>query len=950
MTSIRFVGDLPLWLGLLLASVVGLLSWRYYRREQHDLSPRLRWLLPLLRSCAFFLAVFALAGPVLHHRRIVGELGRVIIYLDGSQSMAATDQHMSVARKLLIVQQLGWLADGNLDVSTWELAEELAAVRADTVRSLQDEPRNVDAWERCRDSFVERLESVQSQWRRLAGNWNLDQVSGDKQLANDQSDDVVSHDIRQQLADVVLEPARKLDRPKRVAQADDSDSAEIKLDGVLELLQLCQKLIVFETALRRDFEALVAQIVTTDDSVRSALARFDATPRWRRGELGLLRDVHGIVSKLQKTHDVQILTLDEGTANSKWDGRQAADFPRQILEQASGKFTNLASGVSSATTRRGTRRTGVDDAETGQRTAVILVSDGQHNSGPSPLQIAKLLGQQGIPIYPIGMGSRREPPDLAILDLQYPDVVFQKDDVRGELTIRDRIPRGTPFVIEVRHQDEVLWRKELVTQDTLRRRVEFEFPIEELVERLQDQFDSEMRQHTVPLALEASIIPLEEENEVANNSAMMRLAAITQSYRILVIDGRSRWETRYLRNAFQRDNQWQIDTLIVGPGTDNQAMPRGEEEGTFPTDRERLFGFDLIIFGEVVPEVFAEHELLWIREFVEQRGGGLILMDGQRHLLSTYAEVFTALFPVTWNDEVIQTLPDRLRLTERGAKETAFRLAVDEAENRILWNELPPPHRLSCVDALPDAEVLLEVVLDDQVRPAMVVRAFGAGRVLYSAFDETWRWRYKVADTYHQRFWNQLAKAIMAKPFAVSDEFASLDTGAASYDHGEMADIRVRLLGLDGRPATGVTVDALLWQDGQIISTVSLDPDPLLDGIYRGRTSSLEQGEYEVSIQASGYSQEVLKARTQFVVEPAETAELQQIACNDELLRSMAASSGGRFLSEEQFANIVGLLRPLSSGEVVESDTLLWQSYWWFTAIMSLLATEWMLRKRAGLL
>ncbi len=84
MTSIRFVGDLPLWLGLLLAVVASALSWRYYRREQHDLSPRLRWLLPLLRSFAFFLAVLALAGPVLHHRTIIGELGRVRIDLKRS--------------------------------------------------------------------------------------------------------------------------------------------------------------------------------------------------------------------------------------------------------------------------------------------------------------------------------------------------------------------------------------------------------------------------------------------------------------------------------------------------------------------------------------------------------------------------------------------------------------------------------------------------------------------------------------------------------------------------------------------------------------------------------------------------------------------------------------------------------------------------------------------------
>ncbi len=31
MTSVRFAGELPLWLGLCLAVAVAALSWRYYR-------------------------------------------------------------------------------------------------------------------------------------------------------------------------------------------------------------------------------------------------------------------------------------------------------------------------------------------------------------------------------------------------------------------------------------------------------------------------------------------------------------------------------------------------------------------------------------------------------------------------------------------------------------------------------------------------------------------------------------------------------------------------------------------------------------------------------------------------------------------------------------------------------------------------------------------------------
>ena len=66
MTSMRFVGDLPLWLGLLLALVVCALSWRYYSRESFDLPRRLKWFLPLLRSLAFFLGIMVLTLSLIH--------------------------------------------------------------------------------------------------------------------------------------------------------------------------------------------------------------------------------------------------------------------------------------------------------------------------------------------------------------------------------------------------------------------------------------------------------------------------------------------------------------------------------------------------------------------------------------------------------------------------------------------------------------------------------------------------------------------------------------------------------------------------------------------------------------------------------------------------------------------------------------------------------------------
>jgi uncharacterized membrane protein len=734
-------------------------------------------------------------------------------------------------------------------------------------------------------------------------------------------------------------------------------------NALVALAKVCETL---ERSVRSSFEAEVSRIVESgDESIRSALAMFDETPRWRRVEMGLSESSAKILEKLREQHDVEVLRLAgekaellgsrapnsaDGGVDEESDGeneRSAEDFS---------SVTDLSSGIvatqKSVTASENSGDTPSKDTEAAEsKTAIVLITDGQHNSGPSPLQTAQVLGSQGVPFFSVSLGASQQAADLAVIGLEHPDLVFQKDHVRGVMVIRDQMTPGKPFVAQISYQDEVLWQQQLVTQNVAERRIEFDFEIDELVTKLGAQFASDIKQHAVPLEFQASIAALPEESETDNNQRAMRLAAIVSSYKVLLIDGRSRWETRYLRNVFERDEQWSINTVIVGPGTDHAGLTRGAEEGQFPGKREELFAYDLVIFGEVAPELFNEQDFQWLSEFVETRGGGIVFIDGQRGRLRQLASTkLGSLIPVEWLNETISAKPTSLQLTDKGASESALRLSPDAEQNRRFWTELPPPHSLVAVNALPGAEVLIEANVDGRQRPAMVTRLFGSGRVVYLAFDESWRWRFKTADLWHQRAWNQLAKYVMPRPFAVSDEYVSLDTGSVRYDFGATVDVRARLLGLDGKPATGVSADALVWRDGRIVSTVSLTPDADVPGIYRGRVAALPEGEYEVSVRAAGYSDAALKARSRFVVLPPESGEMTQTSANETLLKQIAAASGGDYLREEELYRLTELLSPLSSGRVVESDTQIWQSYWWFAAIVILLTAEWGLRKRAGLL
>ncbi len=246
--------------------------------------------------------------------------------------------------------------------------------------------------------------------------------------------------------------------------------------------------------------------------------------------------------------------------------------------------------------------------------------------------------------------------------------------------------------------------------------------------------------------------------------------------------------------------------------------------------------------------------------------------------------------------------------------------------------------------------MLIEAEVGGGKVPIAVYRPFGAGKVFYHAFDDSWRWRYEVADQWHVKYWNQLANWIAELPFAVRDKFVSLDAGAITYQPGDSAALRVRVRDGDGKPVSDAVVDAALYRDGKKVATIRLAPDENGSGLFRGKTAELQPGSYEVAIETAAIPESQLKARTQFKVEPLETGELTQLSLNEDLLRQISAASGGRYLREENIDQLPDLLAPMRQGKVIESDTVLWQSWWWFAPIMLLLTLEWLLRKRAGML
>ncbi|MEM6474086.1 MAG: VWA domain-containing protein, partial [Planctomycetota bacterium] len=370
----------------------------------------------------------------------------------------------------------------------------------------------------------------------------------------------------------------------------------------------------------------------------------------------------------------------------------------------------------------------------------------------------------------------------------------------------------------------------------------------------------------------------------------------------------------------------------------------------FPDSGPTMARYDAIWLGEVHPDQLSAQDLELIEAFVAA-GGGLIVVDGRfRRLNQLAAKGLGDLLPIRFRTRQPVKPPASVVPTATGLQQPSLALIDRSEQLESFWKQLPLPRWAADVELAEGAESWADLIWENGRRaPWLATRMYGSGRVFYFASDQSWRWRYKVADRFHVRFWNQMVVAAIEPPYSASDQFVAIGTDRVDYKTGESIQIRARLKDTRGNLVGDATVDAVVMKENTEVAVVPLAPQNPDRGTYAGWVSTLPGGEYSIRIRASGYDESALLATTPIWVGDENRREMLRLSLDESALRHIAASGEGEYVHESDADAMLPLLRPLSNGTIVESDTILWQSYYWFIPIIILLGGEWYLRKRAGL-
>jgi len=327
---------------------------------------------------------------------------------------------------------------------------------------------------------------------------------------------------------------------------------------------------------------------------------------------------------------------------------------------------------------------------------IVLLSDGRHNAPSAVEPMARRVGLEQAPICSILFGGGAKPTtDAAVTAVEAPETVYAKDKVYVNAEVRLDGLAGRTVRVRLYDGDTPVDSDEIrVEADSFRTRIQ-----------LSDE-PKEAGLH----AYRVRIDEMEGEVLTSNNERPLSVSVTGEQTRLLIVEGRPRWEFRYLKNLFaSRDRTVRLQYVVLRPDAipgqplrqgipASAARPPEQPEATaLPENEGEWMKFDVIILGDVEPDSLSEEHQKALKKFVEERGGTLIVISGPRSMPHAYAgSPLAELLPVSFErpNQPNAYLPApeksfRIALTPEGRDHVITRLRVDPNENLETWGTLP---------------------------------------------------------------------------------------------------------------------------------------------------------------------------------------------------------------------------------------------------------------------
>ena len=578
---------------------------------------------------------------------------------------------------------------------------------------------------------------------------------------------------------------------------------------------------------------------------------------------------------------------------------------------------------------------------------VFLFSDGAdltHSSGEPSRELVEILAGFKSSIHTFQAGSNESFKDLSIQSLQTPDFgfVFQPVNFTVSLNASSMGNKNIPLVLK-EGKNILISKMVEIREGQADYQVDLQFTPRDLGQRVYSL--------SVPLFAGESI--------ASNNHRDFHVKVIRDRTRVLHLNGRPSWDSRYLREVLVSNPK--VDLLsffILRTLSDDVAAPTSELSLIpFPSNllfSDYLNSFDLVIFQNFRFESFIDKKLLGnIKNYV-QKGGAFLMIGGDLSFQGGGYDrtPIEEILPVSMQKAVQNYSSEEFKpaLGKKLRRHPILRLEKKKSFNLKAWQSLPLLNGLNLgLTAKPKSQVLFGYQKKGNLIPVLAVQKTGKGRTAVLATDSSWNWNFRRvgeggSGRYYERFWNNVIDWITHSP---ETRLLRLETDKEQYKEGEEVLVRFKLLGDDYTPAAKEKVTLSLNKVSGEQEEHLLETDQNGDGVFQFLPD--REGFYSVEIELDRNG-EKLSDKISFVMS-GETAEFDKPLVNPSLLKNIAGITGGQYviLDEAKDLSAIRFENPEVMVRTNKKTFSLWDNWWSYGLLVGFLGIDWWVRRKSGL-
>ena len=572
---------------------------------------------------------------------------------------------------------------------------------------------------------------------------------------------------------------------------------------------------------------------------------------------------------------------------------------------------------------------------------LVVVTDGADNAEGGLAEALLPLQASAVPVFAVGVGREEYERDIQMSRVETPQRVLKGASLGVELVVTHRGYQGETVTVQVEDEGRIVGTEDI------------QLGPEENPQTVRLRFTAN---DEGPRLFSFRVSPLPGEMVTQNNLRQTLIVVEDRNEKLLYFEGEPRWEVKYLLRGVEEDENLQIS--LLQRTAENKFLRRnvdGPDElvGGFPRTRAELFKYRGLILGSIEAGHFTPDQLRMIADFVNHRGGGLLMLGSHRSFAeggyagTPVADVLpVVLDPARADTEESFFQEVRVEPTRAGATHPSTLIADSEAASAERWETLPPVTIVNPItETKPGATTLL------RTPEGLVVLAFqryGAGKSMAFPVQDSWMWQMHadvpVEDMTHETFWRRLVRWLVdgvpdqvvarvpqdqVEPEQVVTVLA--EVGDANYEE------------LNNSAVTAIVTDP----SGELIE-LPMEWTAEKDGEYRTTFTAADEGFYEVRVEAA-VDNELLGEDTVYLQVAPSDSEFYDSTMGAPLLERVAEETGGRFYTPDTVGTLPDDVQYVGGGVTVVEERDLWDMPALLLLLAALVLGEWGYRRYKGL-